>query len=131
MKINSLSLFLLLCLFFTGCGKGFVPADGKVAFDDGTPLKTGSITFETATFMASGNINPDGTFVLTSLDEGDGLPPGDYTVTIAALDPARPDTAILLTDEKYSNPTTTPLKAKVNSSAEQNHFEFTVTKPVK
>jgi len=78
--IFSLSLALLLLV---GCGGGKVGMSGRVIYsDDKSPLPMGTVYLETDTFLARGNIQSDGTFVVGSLGERDGLPPGTYRVSI-------------------------------------------------
>ena len=120
---------ILACLTLAGCGgQGFVPAGGKVTFDDGTPVGGGGVAFMTDTFMADGDIKPDGTFVLTSLKPGDGLPPGSYKVTIGWSELDAREGTIYHIHPKFSDPTTTELTAEVKKG-DKNQFEFTVTKP--
>lgn len=128
-----LSMLIVFCLFsvFSGCGgQGFVPAGGKVTFEDGSPLTTGGISFSTDTFMADGTIQSDGTYTLSSLKPGDGLPPGNYTVTIDASDVDANEKTTYLIDPMYADPEKTPLKAEVKKG-EKNRIDFTVTKPAK
>ena len=69
-------------LFVSGCG-GNVNLTGTVTFaDDGSPLPKGQICFTTPGFMARGEIKPDGTYVVGSITEKDGIPPGTYQVHI-------------------------------------------------
>jgi hypothetical protein len=126
--------FLLILLGFavtvSGCsGNGFIPAGGKVTFEDGSPVTQGGVTFSTSTFMADGKIQPDGTFTLTSLKPGDGLPPGSYKVTVSSSETDAKERTIYFVDKIFSDITTTPLTAEVTSS--QRTFEFKVSKPKK
>lgn len=79
-----------LLVGLSGCmsGRAFdpVPASGKVSVE-GQPLTAGKLLFapiDTSGEMtrAIGNIEPDGTFQLTTFDPGDGACPGQYRVTI-------------------------------------------------
>jgi hypothetical protein len=119
--------FVLLCLTISGCNNGFVPVHGKVTFEDGSPLTQGGIAFSTATFMADGKIQPDGTFTLTSLKQGDGLPPGNHVVTISASEVDTKERTTYLVDPMFGDVTTTPLTAEV--SVNQKIFDFKVSKP--
>jgi hypothetical protein len=120
-------LFVLLCIAICGCNNGFIPVHGKVTFEDGSPLPQGGIAFSTATFMASGKIQPDGTYTLTSLKPGDGLPSGNYTVTISASETDSSERTIYLVDPVFGDVTTTPLTADVSTN--QKGFDFKVSKP--
>lgn len=69
-----------------GCGsqpETFV-VTGQVVLNDGTPLQFGTI--ETLSVEkrvnARGTIQPDGTFSLTTFNEGDGAVPGEHRVVI-------------------------------------------------
>ena len=133
MKTKMFYVVILVCLIFTGCGgHGFVPASGKVTFDDGTLVTGGGIAFVTETFMADGKINSDGTFTLSSLKPGDGLPPGTYKVTIGwtettgAVGPNMKTTNFI--DPLFANVKTTTLTAEVTKGG-KNRFDFVVTKP--
>ncbi|MDR1964956.1 MAG: carboxypeptidase-like regulatory domain-containing protein [Planctomycetaceae bacterium] len=129
MKTNLLPLLLCLIAIFSGCNShGFVPTGGKVTFEDGSPLTKGKIAFSTATFMAEGTIQPDGTFTLTSLKPGDGLPPGNYQVTISASETDANEKTIYLIDHQFEDPSTTPLTAEVTTEG-KNLFDFKVSQP--
>ena len=76
----ALSLSLLALV---GCGPN-VSLKGKATFsDDGSPLTTGTVCFETDSFLARGDLRPDGTFTTGSLTQNDGLPVGKYRVYIS------------------------------------------------
>ena len=131
MQTKQFYAMILACLIVAGCGgQGFVPAGGKVAFDDGTPLEGGGITFQTETFMAQGEIRSDGTFTLSSLKPGDGLPPGTYKVVIGWSDYDANERIVHHVDPIFADPMTTTLTAEVVKGGKgQNQFEFVVTKP--
>jgi hypothetical protein len=81
-RLVVLTLFMLLAI---GCGKTMQKAGGKVSVD-GVPVKDGAVTFYPigGGRTASASILPDGTFTLSYEKLDDGLPPGDYKVTIVA-----------------------------------------------
>ena len=84
MYIRTLSFMLLTALIFvtTGCGDK-VSMRGKVTFsDDQSPLTVGQISFQSDTVLARGHLKPDGTYVLGTLKEADGLPKGTYRVSV-------------------------------------------------
>lgn len=58
---------------------------------------------------------PDGRFAVASADGGDGLPEGEYGVTVEWRSGSgeNGDDGRNLVSEKYTRPTTTPLKAAV------------------
>ena len=125
------SIFVLLCI---GCGGGQVKLQGRVTFeDDGTPLTTGRVCFQTETFMAEGKIKEDGAYIMGSLSENDGLPKGTYKVFVAgAVDDkflpggGEPSYKPLI-DQKYASFDATPYTCEV--PAPGNRFDFTVKKP--
>lgn len=128
MRRRQFCAMILTCLVVAGCGgQGFVPAGGKVTFDDGTPVGGGGIAFQTSTFMADGQINADGTFTLSSLGPGDGLPPGTYKVTVGWTENDANERTIYRVDPIFGDPDTTTLTAEVIKG--KNQFEFVVTKP--
>jgi hypothetical protein len=80
-------VFTLCC----GCGSSdgpyvatTVPVKGKVSYK-GKPLTQGEIVFEpkSAGREAHGNIQPDGTFELTSFKSGDGAIAGTHRVAVS------------------------------------------------
>lgn len=99
--------FVALAMFgaIGGCsdsGLPIVPVNGKITFAGGQCPAAGSISFipvevepglprrpGSATFLQ------DGAFAVTSFQEGDGLLPGKYSVSITCLsgmpDPRKPD----------------------------------------
>ena len=82
-------LFIFLIVAgVSGCGKGFVPLRGTVTFsDDGAPLTTGVVYFDNGKDVARGKINADGTYVVGSMSNNDGLAPGNYKVYVQAMGP--------------------------------------------
>ena len=76
-------IFTVLIVMSLGCGNN-VKIRGKVTFsDDQSPLTVGQVTFRNDTILARGTLKPDGTYVLGTLKEKDGIPKGTYNVTIA------------------------------------------------
>jgi hypothetical protein len=60
-----------------------IPVKGKITYK-GRPLTQGEIVFEpnSAGREAYGNIQPDGTFELTTFKAGDGAAPGTHRVAV-------------------------------------------------
>jgi hypothetical protein len=94
------TIALALCLLapFAGCGSSAAPqgaktfpVQGKVTYK-GQPLKTGSITFEPEGAGRDGHadIQPDGTFVLTTYKNGDGAVGGTHRVAVSNAGKAVP-----------------------------------------
>ena len=77
-----LSFVLAGCVCVFGCSDK-VPLGGTVTFsDDGTPLTTGAVFFETPTYRAQGDIRADGTYTVGSETLTDGIPKGTYGISI-------------------------------------------------
>ena len=73
-------------VFLLGCSKN-QKLSGKVTFsDDGSPLTCGAVFFETPTFVAQGDIKSDGSYIVGSTGLKDGLPKGEYRVSIRGAD---------------------------------------------
>jgi hypothetical protein len=84
------NLFLIFCLGMfvvasVGCSSN-VSVSGKVTFsDDNSAVPFGIICFDNGTFLARGSIK-DGTYVMGSVSETDGIPPGEYRVYFIGTD---------------------------------------------
>lgn len=89
--VHSLRIATLLSLaFFVGCsGNGIAtyPVEGVVTLEDGTPLQTGTVEFNSIErdLTASGKIQSDGTFRLTTFKDGDGAVLGDHDAVVVQL----------------------------------------------
>ena len=107
--MNKHLLFAALLLCFVGCSKN-VGMSGKVTFsDDGSPLTTGMICFQSATALSRGHMKEDGTFVIGSGTDASGMPRFKS-----------------LLDLKYTSPEETPLKISVNG---KQKIELQVERP--
>ena len=131
--------FLLFCNI--GCGPTLQTAGGKVLVD-GKAVTDGWLMFTPAGGggrSATANIKPDGTFELSFEKEGDGLPPGEYKVTITAdiFTPAKkgapdddlslfPGTLRHIVPPEYNELNTTPLKQTVAKSSGRQEFIFDI-----
>jgi len=84
MHTRKLFFVFLLVLMITAIScSDKVPLRGKVTFsDDQAPLTAGQVSFQSDTVLARGYLNPDGTYVLGTEKETDGLPKGTYRVSI-------------------------------------------------
>src|SRR5438270_9214302 len=86
----------LLAAALAGCGPGHGMSlgrvQGKVTYK-GEPVKYGTVSFVpdaskgTDGPMAMGNIQDDGTYILSTSDAGDGALVGHHKVSIVGLDP--------------------------------------------
>ncbi len=83
--------FIVAALFsalFVGCKKDKHPprfqVSGTVTFSDGEPVRTGVVEFipESGNLTATGSINTDGTFSLSTIDSDDGACEGQFTVVV-------------------------------------------------
>ncbi len=80
-------LSVAACIACLGCGAGvdISPVRGVVQHD-GTPLSGGKVLFSSTdgNKPVAGEIQSDGTFVLTTLSAGEGASPGRYLVSIVS-----------------------------------------------
>src|SRR5687768_11030981 len=80
----------LLIAGFAGCGGAAaktVAVTGKVTFSDGSPVAKGGVAFNGTAgkaFSATGETKEDGTYQLSTFEENDGVPAGEYTVVVTA-----------------------------------------------
>ncbi len=95
-----------------------LPVKGKVTYK-GQPLTKGTIRFEPDYGrMATGKIQSDGTFVLSTLSQDDGVVAGFHKVSISDTGPTSKKE---LVPKKYLQPGTSKLTAEVDAE----HTEFT------
>ena len=128
------------CLAFAsllvGCGPpAMQKVTGKVTYDDGSaPVgEFAVVRFESVAGShaegqgksASGNIKPDGTYTLTTIDKDDGAYVGEYKVCFTVLK-GYPK-GISMVDPKFTAVQTTPHTAKVVKGG-PNKFDFTISK---
>lgn len=108
-----------------GCGSSDrATVTGKLVRSDGSPLVGARVIATSAETgkSAYGTTNEDGEFTLGVVQEGDGVPPGDYKVIIIE-DLGDPDNRSRPTiAAKYRNPETSglALSVEVGQSAELN-----------
>ncbi len=134
MIARSFPCLLLLCVLF-GCGSpGMQQVTGKVTYEDGS-VPQGEIKvirFEPIAGThadgqskgASGDLQPDGTYRLTTIEKNDGAYVGEYKICFTIL-----KTYVgreTLVDPNFTTVTTTPLTAKVTTGT--NQFDFTISK---
>ena len=104
-------LLCLVALALTGCDGGKKQISGKVTFSDGKPVTLGKVVFSTESFQATGTIQEDGSYRMGTIGEKDGVPPGEYSVSVMGV--ARLDlgamTSYPLCEEKYMSPQTSGL----------------------
>jgi len=140
--IHAASTSLVVSVLVAGCGPSgptVVPIRGEVHFQ-GEPLKNvpqGLVHYLPSTAegrQASGRIQPDGSFVLTTFQKADGVVPGEYNITVSAYTTqpeltreqveARAGAGIapprLLIPEKYTD----PAKSGLSDTVDSNHSGF-------
>jgi hypothetical protein len=125
----------LLAALLLGCGCGcgakgagssptLIPVKGKVTFK-GQPLTTGTVRFEPEDYgrPATGALQSDGTFVLSTLTEGDGVVAGHHRVSIIGANATSKSKSAGL-PRKYGDGASSKLEADV--SAEKTEFTFDI-----
>ena len=110
-----------MLLTLAGCGAGQpkpVPVAGTVLID-GKPLTSGNIRIIPANFRAAtGQIDEQGRFRLTTLQEGDGCVPGTHEVEVVSTKSVRHGELLWLTPEKYRDPQRSGLKVTIDGPDE-------------
>src|SRR5262245_55567471 len=137
------TLLGLVALWCAGCdsGKTIYPTTGTVTFQDGTPLRAGTVSFQTMEKgtefrSARGDIHEDGKFTMTTLKAGDGAPLGKNRVIVnGPVDRAprgpnyAPPPVGQKVNKKFASYDTSELEFTVTKDASQNNFKITVTGP--
>jgi len=126
---------LTVMLASAGCGKaqGTVAVTGRAVLKDGLGLPGGRVILTGGKTSASGQIKPDGTFVLGTFTTSDGSKPGNYSVVIVGA--TEPDTRSefdrmggvgkappSLIDKKYEAAATSDLKVEIKPP--KTHLEL-------
>ena len=124
MFIPALTAVLLVPNWGCGVGSGqqlpsLILVKGKVTYK-GRPVTKGSIRFEPEGFgrMARGELQSDGSFVLTTTKDGDGVVAGAHRVSVASSDKTLANDRAF---RKYASPNTSGQTADVDAE----HTEFT------
>jgi hypothetical protein len=121
-------------VFFAGC-KGTshpktIKVKGKVTYK-GAPVSQGSVSFQPVkpaegypNRPATGILNSDGTFEMSSFEAGDGVVPGEYKVAIESItsrpSPEEPDKPeVWAIPKKYGNAEEGGLTATIAPDAKQ------------
>lgn len=122
------SLAFICTSLIAGCGASPVPTypvSGTVVSDDGSPVRTGTVEFESRDhkLTATGTIREDGSFVLGTYSSDDGACVGEHRVIVAQMiindgtvqhtkDHGKP------VDPMYASYNTSPLTATVKEQAD-------------
>jgi hypothetical protein len=127
--------FALLMACLMGCGKPayqleIAPVRGTVTLD-GQPLPSGYVVVTTSRGrMASGRIQPDGSFVLTTYEVGDGAQVGTHPVIVNEVPidefSAEPRIKGLKIPVRYGQAGTSGLHVEVKPG-EENRLELQLT----
>ncbi len=80
-------LWSAILVALVGCSRPVGPASGVVKFNDGSPVKSGSIEFRRTSDRErfASRIALDGTFQPADQDGKIGLPPGTYDVVVVQI----------------------------------------------
>ena len=114
---------VLLGVAVAGCGAGkpkLAPVTGKVTHKN-EPLSAGSIWFTPDAGnpyqgdKPSCQLQLDGSFTMRTYPHGEGVPPGDYKVTLS------PELAGRIKKPEYGDPAKTPLKLTVPDGGVKEH----------
>ena len=128
-------LVIVMVGVFAGCNSNS-KVSGHVTFEDGSPLKTGTVIFDSGTHQAKGDLNDEGFYQLGSLKEKDGLPAGQYKVYITgAMEGGKlgPRGSVMqlpqqLIDTLFTSPNSSGLDCEVKGNIT---FDITVKPPQK
>jgi hypothetical protein len=131
-------MLIISVTLISGCS-GKVSVTGTVKYTDGEPLAKGSVYFrnEEGTRMFRGALQPDGTFELGEMMDGDGIPAGRYSAWIAGAntsdyvrtadgDLTDQQTHEILIDPKFESPETSGLTYEVTGATK---FDIVVERP--
>jgi hypothetical protein len=132
-----LSCMVPLLVLGTGCGNGMYRVRGKVHFADGTPLDQGKVLLSSTTGPHGASSKPlakDGSFILGSKTASDGVPPGEYRLSIlGGVEPPVGEAAMMgpkkyLIHPRYEDPVQSGLTFEVKP-INDNFLDITVEKP--
>jgi hypothetical protein len=119
----SFALFSLLA----GCGDGRparVPVSGQVLID-GRPLTSGTIRIVPGDARpATGTIDAEGRFTLSTFEEEDGCVPGTHGVEVTAIQSDGHNRLRRLVPEKYGRASTSGLTATIDAPTDSLVIEL-------
>ena len=136
--VASVSFVVLACSLLAGCsesGPALLPVKGKVTID-GKPATEGGVTFRSTQnemVQLVGAIGPDGTYIMMHKRD-EGALAGEYKVTVLVTEtPKAPDGNYnglpkTMSNRKFADPKTTPLKVEVKDGAPEGSYDLAVTK---
>lgn len=107
-----------------------IPLKGRVLLK-GEPVKFGAVVFLSQSgHVGFGNIQPDGSFQVTTFRDDDGVVLGTHKVAVIAVDynqpPPEPPAKLAESGvpERYTRFETTPLRAEVTREIKQIEFDL-------
>jgi hypothetical protein len=128
-SVSEALLFALVLCLLAGCQQQqpLAKYKGKVLYKN-QPLTNGSVMFQpTAGIPSRGNIQPDGTFELTTYKLNDGATIGKNKVRVVSTTAVSQDatqgelaTGNSVVPAKYNDFSTTPLEVEVKAEGEEN-----------
>jgi hypothetical protein len=112
----------------TGCGgshAGIVPVKGKVTID-GKPVTTGQVyVYAEGQRPATGKIQQDGTYQLSSFAFNDGAPMGTHLATVSAVEGVDDHTNRWHAPKKYASETSSELWVTIDGPTDVLNIELT------
>jgi hypothetical protein len=119
---------LVAAVAMPGCGSGeaklpdLIPVKGKVTYK-GQPLSQGIVRFEPDGYgrMASGKLQPDGSYVLTTQKADDGVVAGNHKVYITNVDKKLQNDRAF---KKYTQANGSKLTAEVDPGNTEFNFDL-------
>ncbi|MGD9127615.1 MAG: hypothetical protein PVH19_09575 [Planctomycetia bacterium] len=112
----------------TGCGDGRpdrVPVSGQVLID-GKPLTYGTVrVIPQNARAATGTIQPDGSFKLTTFEDGDGVVPGEHVMVIDAGNQISQTQMKWYAPKRYAKPQTSGQKLPIDKSTDSLKIKLT------
>jgi hypothetical protein len=122
----ALALLLSTALLAVGCGESWLevfPVSGSIKFNGQTPAGAQLVFHavnpaDPAAPAPKASVKPDGSFVVTSYQSGDGAPPGDYVVTVEWYQVDKDgNVGPNVVPKEYSDPKASPIKVTVAAGA--------------
>jgi hypothetical protein len=121
------TLAVAACLLVLGCSEPkFYPTRGKIILYGVGPLTEGEIRFRPVSkpsLVASGQIQKDGTYSVSTPNHGEGVLEGDCEVAIIV----EPKNGKRVINERYGDYSTSDLRYTI-SQRDENYFMFDVKK---
>lgn len=118
-----------------GCGSGRCPVNGRVTYEDGSPLTEGNVMGQmgegAASVTVQGKVKPDGTFSWGTERLSDGAKPGKYRVAVIPRGLGDAELArgmVPAIDGKFTTFETSGIEFEVKEGKD-NQLNITVTKP--